>query len=81
MGKEMIARKNAILKESYEKLAKVEEIRLLCEDVSFTKVSSATRFIRLLGDALGQITFNRYDMLEEANYSLPEPEQVLEDEN
>lgn len=54
---------------------------MLCTDVLFKNVNSAQIFLSLVGDVLGRIAADRYDMLQEANNLIPEPEQVLEDEN
>lgn len=81
---EMIKRKNALLEQGYDSLNQIEEIAILCTDVFFTNVNSAQSFIRLVADALGRLTADKYDMLQEANNLIPEPEQVgqvLEDEN
>lgn len=81
---EMIKRKNALLEQGYASLSQIEEIAMLCTNVHFTNVYSAHIFLSLVGDALRRLTVDKYDLLQEANNFIPEPEQVeqvLEDEN
>lgn len=78
---ELIERKNNLLKQAGDDLVKISEIGAICEDVEFSKASAATAFIRLVGDAIGRLTLNRYEILHAANISLPEAEQGAEDGN
>lgn len=77
----MIERKNVLLKQAHDDLAKISEIVAICENVEFSNASAATAFIRLVGDAIGRLTLNRYEILHEANIELPEAEQGAEDGN
>ena len=78
---EFIERKNNLLKQAHDDLAKISEIGAICENVEFSKASAATAFIRLVGDAIGRLTLNRYEMLHASNIELPEAEQGAEDGN
>ena len=78
---EFIERKNNLLKQAHDDLAKISEIGAICENVEFSKASAATAFIRLVGDAIGRLTLNRYEILHESNMTLPEAEQGAEDGN
>lgn len=78
---ELIERKNNLLKQAGDDLNKISEIGAICENAEFSKASAATAFIRLVGDAIGRLTMNRYEILHEANIELPEAEQGAEDGN
>lgn len=78
---EFIERKNNLLKQAGDDLVKIAEIGAVCENVEFSKASAATAFIRLVGDAIGRLTLNRYEILHAANIALPEAEQGAEDGN
>ena len=78
---ELIERKNNLLKQAGDDLVKIAEIGAVCENVEFSKASAATAFIRLVGDAIGRLTLNRYEILHESNMTLPEAEQGAEDGN
>lgn len=76
---EQIERKNNLLKQAHDDLAKISEIGAICEDVEFSKASAATGLIHLIGDCLGRLSVDRYEMLHESNIALPEAEQGAED--
>lgn len=78
---ELIERKNILLKQAHDDLAKISEIGAICENAEFSNASAATGFIHLIGDCLGRLSVDRYEMLHEANISLPEAEQGAEDGN
>jgi hypothetical protein len=78
---ELIERKNILLKQAGDDLAKISEIGAICENAEFSSASAATGLIHLIGDCLGRITVDRYEMLHESNIALPEAEHGAEDGN
>lgn len=78
---ELIERKNNLLKQAGDDLNKISEIGAICENAEFSSASAATGFIHLIGDNLGRISVDRYEMIHESNISLPEAEQGAEDGN
>lgn len=76
---ELIERKNTLLKQAHDDLAKISEIGAICENAEFSSASAATGFIHLIGDYLGRLSVDRYEMLHESNMALPEAGQGAED--
>ena len=79
--KEMIERKNNILRNGAEQFRNVGKLATMCKGIRFTTVEAADEFMATLANTLQRISYERFDLLEEANISEPEAEEgSLDDE-
>jgi hypothetical protein len=78
--KDIIERKNILLKETAEIFRKVRGIADMCDGIEFTTTEAATQFMTLLSHKLREISYQQFDLCHEANISLPEAEEGLTDE-
>ena len=73
--KDMIERKNNILRNGAEQFRNVGKLAVMCRGVRFTTLEAADEFMTTLANTLTKLSYNRFDLLEEADISLPEAEE------
>lgn len=78
--KDMIERKNNILRNGAEQFRNVGKLATMCKGIRFTTVEAADEFMVTLANTLQKISYERFDLLEEANISEPEAEEGTIDE-
>ena len=74
----MIDRKNALLRRSYETLNNVRDLATMCKDVEFSELEAANIYIKTVGETLRRLTLYRYETLNESEIALPEAEYADE---
>ena len=75
----MIDRKNALLRRSYETLNNVRDLATMCKDVEFSELEAANIYIKTVGETLRRLTLYRYETLNESEIALPEAEEADEE--
>lgn len=70
--KEMIERKNALLKESYEKLSNIRKIALAMGGTMFDTPEAADVYVEVMSRVISELTLGRFGMLEESQKTEPE---------
>lgn len=78
--KEMIERKNNLLRNGAEQFRNVAKLATMCRGIRFTTMQAADEFMVTLANTLTSLSYNRFDLLEEANISEPEAEEGSLDE-
>lgn len=78
--KDMIERKNNILRNGAEQFRNVGKLAVMCRGIRFTELNAADEFMEILANTLSRASLTRFDLLEEANVSLPEAEEDLGDD-
>lgn len=78
--KEMIERKNKLLKRASDKFRDIGKLATMCKGIHFETVEAADEFMSVMANTLTKLSYNRFDLLEEANMSEPEAEEVSADE-
>ena len=73
--KDMIERKNNILRNGAEQFRNVGKLAVMCRGVRFTTLEAADEFMTTLANTLSKVSFTCFDLLEEANISLPEAKE------
>ena len=73
--KDMIERKNNILRNGAEQFRNVGKLAVMCRGVRFTELDAADEFMTILANTLSRVSLTRFDLLEEADISLPEAEE------
>ena len=73
--KEMIERKNAHLKHASDKFREIGKLATMCKGIRFETTEAASEFMGVLANTLKKFSFERFDLLEEANISEPEAEE------
>ena len=79
--KDMIERKNNILRNGAEQFRNVGKLAVMCRGVRFTTLEAADEFMTTLANTLTKLSFTRFDLLEEADISLPEAEEGTLDDD
>ena len=69
---EMITRKNDFLRHASEEFRNVSKLATMCKGMKFTTAEAASEFMSVLANTLQKISYERFDLLEESNISLPE---------
>jgi hypothetical protein len=73
--KDMIERKNNILRNGAEQFRNVGKLAVMSRGVRFTTLEAADEFMTTLANTLTKLSFTRFDLLEEADISLPEAKE------
>ena len=76
---EMITRKNEHLRHASDKFRDVGKLATMCNGIKFTNTESASEFLSVLANTLQKLSYERFDMIEESNISLPEAVEAEED--
>ena len=69
---DMITRKNEHLKHASDKFRDVGKLATMCKGMKFTTAESASEFMGVMANTLQKLYYERFDLLEESNISLPE---------
>lgn len=75
---EMITRKNEHLRHASDKFRDVGKLSTMCKGIKFTNTESASEFMSVLANTLQKLSYERFDMIEESNISLPEAVEAEE---
>lgn len=76
---DMITRKNEHLKHASDKFRDVGKLATMCKGMKFTTAESASEFMGVMANTLQKLSYERFDLLEESNISLPEAVEAEED--
>lgn len=76
---EMITRKNDFLRHASEEFRNVGKLATMCKGMKFTTAESASEFMSVMANTLQKLSYERFDLLEESNISLPEAVEAEED--
>ena len=76
---EMITRKNDFLRHASEEFRNVGKLATMCKGMKFTTAESASEFMGVMANTLQKLSYERFDLLEESNISLPEAVEAEED--
>ena len=76
---EMITRKNDFLRHASEEFRNVGKLATMCNGMKFTTAESASEFMGVMANTLQKLSYERFDLLEESNISLPEAVEAEED--
>ena len=76
---DMITRKNEFLRHASNKFRDVGKLSTMCKGIKFTNTESASEFMSVLANTLQKLSYERFDMIEESNISLPEAVEAEED--
>ena len=76
---DMITRKNEFLRHASDKFRDVGKLATMCKGMKFTTAESASEFMGVLANTLQKLSYERFDMIEESNISLPEAVEAEED--
>lgn len=76
---DMITRKNEFLRHASDKFRDVGKLATICKGMKFTTAESASEFMGVLANTLQKLSYERFDMIEESNISLPEAVEAEED--
>ena len=76
---DMITRKNEHLKHASEEFRNVGKLATMCKGIKFTTTESASEFMGVMANTLQKLSYERFDLLEESNISLPEAVEAKED--
>ncbi len=71
--KDIVERKNAKLRLAYEKLSQVNKYALSMQDIMFNSADAADTYLEIMSKTLKEITWGRFDFLEESQIDLSEP--------
>ena len=69
---EMITRKNEHLKHASNKFRDIGKLATMCKGIRFETAESASEFMSVMANTLKKLSYERFDLLEEANIALPE---------
>ena len=76
---EMITRKNDFLRHASEEFRNVGKLATMCKGMKFTTAEAASEFMSVMANTLQKLSYERFDLLEESNISLPEAVEAEED--
>ena len=76
---EMITRKNDFLRHASEEFRNIGKLATMCKGMKFTTAEAASEFMSVLANTLQKLSYERFDLLEESNISLPEAVEAEED--
>ena len=76
---EMITRKNDFLRHASEEFRNIGKLATMCKGMKFTTAEAASEFMSVLANTLQKLSYERFDLLEESNISLPEAVEAKED--
>lgn len=76
---EMITRKNNFLRHASEEFRNIGKLATMCKGMKFTTAESASEFMGVMANTLQKLSYERFDLLEESNISLPEAVEAEED--
>lgn len=76
---EMITRKNDFLRHASEEFRNIGKLATMCKGMKFTTAESASEFMGVMANTLQKLSYERFDLLEESNISLPEAVEAEED--
>ena len=76
---EMITRKNDFLRHASEEFRNVGKLATMCKGMKFTTAEAASEFMGVMANTLQKLSYERFDLLEESNISLPEAVEADED--
>ena len=76
---EMITRKNDFLRHASEEFRNIGKLATMCKGMKFTTAESASEFMGVMANTLQKLSYERFDLLEESNISLPEAVEAKED--
>lgn len=76
---EMITRKNDFLRHASEEFRNVGKLATMCKGMKFTTAESASELMSVMANTLQKLSYERFDLLEESNISLPEAVEAEED--
>ena len=76
---EMITRKNEHLRHASDELRNVGKLATMCKGMKFTTAEAASEFMSVMANTLQKLSYERFDLLEESNISLPEAVEAEED--
>lgn len=76
---EMITRKNDFLRHASEEFRNVGKLATMCKGMKFTTAEAASEFMSVMANTLQKLSYERFDLLEESNISLPEAVEAKED--
>lgn len=77
--KDIIERKNALLKESYEKLSNIRKIALAMGGTMFDTTEAADVYVEVMSRVISELTLGCFQMLEESQKAEPEAVEDTED--
>ena len=76
---EMITRKNDFLRHASEEFRNIGKLATMCKGMKFTTAEAASEFMSVMANTLQKLSYERFDLLEESNISLPEAVEAEED--
>ena len=74
--KDIIERKNKLLKEAYEKLSSIRKIALAMGGTMFDTTEAADVYVEVMSRVISELTLGRFGMLEESQKTEPEAEEA-----
>lgn len=68
---DMIDRKNEALKHASDKFRDLDKLSIMCKGIKFESAESASEFMSVMANTLRKLSYERFDLLDEAKIEVP----------